>query len=91
MKKLLLLCATIIVSLSVMAEAIPAGFYESINGTQDSVLKSTLSLLVRGGERYEYGVNQYHSSSNPPEWQKGELKALGTWSNTYSSYLFLCS
>ena len=79
MKKLLLLCATIIVSLSVMAEAIPAGFYESINGTQDSVLKSTLSMLVRGGERYEYGVNQYHSSSNPPEWQKGDLKALGTW------------
>ena len=62
-----------------MAEAIPAGFYDAINGTQDSVLKSTLSLLVRGGERYEYGVNQYHSSSNPPEWQKGDLKALGTW------------
>ena len=79
MKKLLLLCATVIVSLSVMAEAIPAGFYDAINGTQDSVLKSTLSLLVRGGERYEYGVNQYHSSSNPPEWQKGDLKAYGTW------------
>lgn len=79
MKKLFLLCASLIVCLSVTAEAIPAGFYDAINGKQDSVLKTTLSLLVRGGERYEYGVNQYHSSSNPPEWEKGDLKALGTW------------
>ena len=62
-----------------MAEDIPAGFYDAINGTQDSVLKSTLSLLVRGGERYEYGANQYHTSSNPPAWEKGDLKAYGTW------------
>ena len=79
MKKLFLLCATLIVCLSVMAEAVPAGFYDAIDGKQDSVLKSALSLLVRGGERYEYGVNQYHSSDNPPEWQKGDLKAFGTW------------
>ena len=62
-----------------MAEDIPTGFYDAINGTQDSVLKSTLSLLVRGGERYEYGVTTYHTSSNPPAWEKGDLKAYGTW------------
>lgn len=79
MKKLFLLCASLIVCLAVMAEAIPAGFYDAINGTQDSVLKSTLSLLVRGGDRYEYGTTTYHTSSNPPEWEKGDLKAYGTW------------
>lgn len=79
MKKLFLLCLSLVICLCVMAEAVPAGFYEDINGKQDSVLKSTLSLLVRGGERYEYGVNQYHSSANPPQWEKGDLKALGTW------------
>ena len=62
-----------------MAEDMPAGFYDSITGKKDSVLKTTLSLLVRGGERYEYGPNQYHSTSNPPEWEKGDFKAYGTW------------
>lgn len=79
MKKHLLLVLTVFFSVGMMAEDIPAGFYDAINGTQDSVLKSTLSLLVRGGERYEYGANQYHTSSNPPAWEKGDLKAYGTW------------
>ncbi len=79
MKKHLFLVITVLFSVGMMAEDIPAGFYDAINGTQDSVLKSTLSLLVRGGERYEYGANQYHTSSNPPAWEKGDLKAYGTW------------
>lgn len=79
MKKLFLLCASLIVCLAVMAEAIPVGFYDAVDGKQDSVLKSTLSLLVRGGDRYEYGTTTYHTSSNPPEWEKGDLKAYGTW------------
>lgn len=79
MKKHLFLVITVLFSVGMMAEDIPAGFYDAINGTQDSVLKSTLSLLVRGGERYEYGVTTYHTSSNPPEWEKGDLKAYGTW------------
>lgn len=79
MKKHLFLILTVLFSVGMMAEDIPAGFYDAINGTQDSVLKSTLSLLVRGGERYEYGANQYHTSSNPPAWEKGDLKAYGTW------------
>ena len=66
-------------SVSMLADEIPVGYYDAIQGTQDSVLKSTLSLIVRGGTRYEYGINQYHSTNNPPEWVAGDLKAYGTW------------
>ena len=79
MKKHFLLLPALLFSASMMAEDIPAGYYDAIDGKQDSVLKSTLSLIIRGGERYEYGTNQYHSSSNPPEWEKGDFKAYGTW------------
>lgn len=79
MKRLISLSIVAMFALSLMAEAIPANYYDAIDGKQDSVLKTTLSLLVRGGERYEYGTNQYHSSSNPPEWEKGDFKAYGTW------------
>ncbi len=79
MKRLILFGTIVFWALGLMAEAIPANYYDAIDGKQDSVLKTTLSLLVRGGERYEYGTNQYHSSSNPPEWEKGDFKAYGTW------------
>lgn len=79
MKKQLFTLSVLLFSIGMMAEDIPAAFYAPIDGKQDSVLKSTLSELVRGGVRYEYGINQYHSTSNPPEWEKGDLKALGTW------------
>lgn len=79
MKRLLSLCIVAMFALSLMAEAIPANYYDAIDGKQDSVLKSELSLLVRGGVRYEYGTNQYHSTNNPPEWMAGDLKAYGTW------------
>ena len=79
MKRLYLLLTVFIYVSALLAEDIPYGYYDAIDGTQDSVLKSTLSLIVRGGERYEYGTNQYHNTSNPPEWQKGDLKAYGTW------------
>lgn len=61
------------------AEPIPVGYYDSIAGKSDSILKTTLSLICRGGVRYEYGTNQYHSTNNPPEWVAGDLKAFGTW------------
>lgn len=79
MKRLFLFGTIVFWALGLMAEDMPAGFYDSITGKKDSVLKTTLSLLVRGGERYEYGPNQYHSTSNPPEWEKGDFKAYGTW------------
>lgn len=67
------------ISASMLADEIPDGYYYAIEGTQDSVLKSTLYSIIRGGERYFYGKNQYHSSSNPPEWEVGDLKGYGTW------------
>lgn len=79
MKKLLLSLAAIFASITLFAEDIPAGYYSAIDGKQDSVLKSTLSLIVRGGDRYDYGVTTYHSTDNPPEWMAGDLKAYGTW------------
>ena len=79
MKRHISIFAGLLFAIAMMAEDIPAGYYDAINGTQDSVLKSTLSLIVRGGVRYEYGTNSYHSTNNPPEWMAGDLKAYGTW------------
>lgn len=73
---LLLVCS---LSLCCIYAQIPQGYYDAIEGKNDSALKSTLSLIVRGGVRYEYGTNQYHSTNNPPQWQIGDLKAFGTW------------
>ena len=78
MKKLTLVSA-LVLSLGIFADEIPEGYYNSIDGKKDSVLKSALSLIIRGGTRYEYGTNSYHSTSNPPEWQVGDLKSYGTW------------
>lgn len=78
MKKQLSL-GVLFISLSVLASDIPTGYYDAIDGTRDSVLKSTLYSIIKGGNRYLYGTNQYHTSSNPPEWEKGDLKGYGTW------------
>lgn len=78
MKKIFLFFA-VLFSVRLAAADIPTGYYDAIDGKQDSVLKSTLYSIIKGGERYFYGPNQYHSSSNPPEWEKGDLKAYGTW------------
>ena len=58
---------------------LPTDYYAAIEGKSDSVLKSALHTLCSGGVRYDYGVTTYHSTNNPPEWQKGDLKAYGTW------------
>lgn len=79
MKRHLVFFASLIVAVSLSAAEIPAGYYDAIEGKQDSALKSTLSMIVRGGVRYDYGINTYHSSNNPPEWIAGDLKAYGTW------------
>lgn len=74
-----LICTALMAVSLGYAEPIPTNYYDGIDGKSDSVLKSTLSLIVRGGVRYEYGTNQYHSTANPPQWEKGDLKAYGTW------------
>ncbi len=64
MKRHLIIWASMLISVTLFAADIPTGYYDAIEGTQDSVLKSTLSLIVRGGVRYEYGINTYHSTNN---------------------------
>ena len=65
---------------SMFAADIPAGYYDNIDGKQDSVLKSTLYSIIKGGERYFYGINQYHSTDDPEgRWHKGDFKGYGTW------------
>lgn len=79
MKQFFLTLTAVLFSVAMMAEAIPANYYDAIDGKQDSVLKSTLSQIICSGDRYEYGANEYHSSSQPPDWEKGDLKWYGTW------------
>ena len=50
--------------MSVWAETMPDGYYDAIQGQRDSVLKTTLHLLIRGGERYAYGPATYHTTNN---------------------------
>ena len=61
------------------AEPIRVNYYAHIEGLQDSALKSALHDSISGGIRYDYGTNKYHTTNNPPSWQKGDLKAYGTW------------
>ena len=65
------------------AEQLPNGYYNAIQGTQDSVLKATLHQIIKGGERYVYGSTTYHTTNNIKNgdtiWIKGDLKAYGTW------------
>jgi hypothetical protein len=79
MKRHLSIFASLLFAIGMMAETIPAGYYDAINGKQDAALKTALSTIVRGGTRYDYGVTTYHSTNNPPEWMAGDLKAYGTW------------
>ena len=60
------------------AEQLPNGYYDAIQGKQDSVLKATLHQIIKGGERLQYGTNTYHSGYNDPD-LAGQLKAYGTW------------
>lgn len=70
----------VLVAIPLFAESIPDGYYDAIEGLQDSVLKSTLSTICHGGERYDYGPNSYHSTNDKDgAWKKGDLKAYGTW------------
>lgn len=79
MKRHFTLFASFAICIALFAEDIPAGYYDAINGKKDADLKTALSEIVRGGERYEYGVTEYHSSSKPGQWEKGDLKYYGTW------------
>ena len=53
MKRNVLFVLTLFFAVGLMAEAIPEGFYNGINGKKDAELKTTLSELVRCGDRYD--------------------------------------
>lgn len=72
-----LLLLTLSLSLSLLAQ-VPAGYYDEAYGQKDAALKTALSLIIRGGVRYEYGVTTYHTTTQQG-WQAGDLKAYGTW------------
>ena len=63
---------------TVRAEQLPMGYYDAIQGKQDSTLKATLHKIIKGGERLSYGTNVYHSGYTDPTLE-GQLKAYGTW------------
>lgn len=71
------------------AEELPTGYYDAIQGTQDSVLKATLHQIIKGGERYVYGPTTYHTTNKVQNgdtiWRIGDLKAYGTWHGFQSS------
>ncbi len=82
-------------SVMVWAEAIPVGYYNACDGKKDAALKTALSQTVKGGERYRYGSNEYHTSTQIAKkdtvvWgvlyhkgdticRPGDLEAYGTW------------
>ena len=85
MKPLKVLCAVLLVCCAayVSAEDMPAGYYNAIQGTKDSMLKTALHQIIKGGERYIYGPNTYHTTNKIQNgdtiWKVGDLKAYGTW------------
>ena len=85
MKSLKVLYAVLLVCCAayVSAEDMPAGYYNAIQGTKDSMLKTALHQIIKGGERYIYGPNTYHTTNKIQNgdtiWKVGDLKAYGTW------------
>ena len=76
----LLFCLVI---LTIQAEVMPAGYYDAIQGKADAELKTALFQIIKGGERLEYGTNEYHTTTKVQNgdtlWRKGDLEAYGTW------------
>ena len=76
----LLFCLVI---LTIQAEVMPAGYYNAIQGKADDELKTALFQIIKGGERLQYGTNEYHTTTKVQNgdtiWRKGDLEAYGTW------------
>lgn len=68
------------------AETLPDGYYNSAQGKTDAELKTALSLIIRGGQRYDYGSQgeDYHTQpkvdpfTGDTLWKKGDPR-YGTW------------
>ena len=76
----LLFCLVI---LTIQAEVMPAGYYNAIQGKTDDELKTALFQIIKGGERLQYGTNEYHTTTKVQNgdtiWRKGDIEAYGTW------------
>lgn len=95
MKKHLVLLTLLSMSLLMWAENIPVDYYKVCEGKKDAALKTALSQTVKGGVRYRYGSNEYHTSTQIAKkdtvvWgvlyhkgdticRPGDLEAYGTW------------
>ncbi|MCQ2327892.1 MAG: endonuclease [Paludibacteraceae bacterium] len=95
MKKHLFLLTLLSMSVMMWAEAIPVDYYNACDGKKDAALKTALSQTVKGGDRYRYGSNEYHTSTQIAKkdtvvWgvlyhkgdticRPGDLEAYGTW------------
>ena len=89
MNKHLTLLLGLMFALGISAEQMPEGYYDALNGKKDSVLKSTISQIILGGQRYQYGsqsdgnhtADKVDPFTNQTLWKKGDPR-YGTW-NAY--------
>ena len=87
MKKILTLLVGLICALTLSAEQMPKGYYDAINGKKDSVLKSEISKIICGGQRYKYGsqdegnhtADKVDPCTGETLWREGDPR-YGTWS-----------
>lgn len=79
------------ITVGVMAEAIPSGYYDGVQGLKDSVLKSALHDSICKGVRVSYGTQGYTYPDNvyyPATWNffpQTDRRADGTIWDMYSN------
>ncbi len=86
MKKLFSLFLGILIALTISAEQMPEGYYNSIDGKKDAALKTAISKVICGGRRYKYNAqdgkthseDKVDSCTGDTLWKKGEPR-YGTW------------
>lgn len=75
-------------TIAVMAETLPDNYYAAADCQKDSALKSELSLIIRGGERYKYG-SRSDQSTHFYTWDgfyQTDRRSNGTIWDMYSPY-----
>ena len=70
MKQFFLTLTAVLFSVSIMAEAVPAGYYDAIDGKSDSILKSTLSQII-----YPIGSETIGQTSTRPNYIRVQYDA----------------
>lgn len=86
MKKTFTLLLGLLVGLAISAEQMPKDYYNAINGKKDAELKTAISKIICGGQRYKYSAQdgKTHSEDKVDPftgdtlWKKGSPR-YGTW------------